>query len=718
MTNDVIVHIKSMTNTVIVQIRSMTNDVIVYIRSMANDVIVYIRSMANNVIIHIRSMTNDVIVHIISMTNDVIVHIISMTNDVIVHIISMTNDVIVHIISMTNDVIVYIRSVIVHVISITNDVIVYIRSMINDAIVYIRGMANDAIVHEFVPLDDLKGQRPRYKSETCMEISVTENPRKRSKSESHIERDSPLLFVTGKNSGKCNSEQKFDEDFQTAIFDLNSDNSDGSITPVFSLESFIERCNSSNLVSESYIDRSNTPVCVQENSVVDRSDTPTFVPSVDKTEKIICSTLSKCKQLRRSKTDPGFDNSLRYPFWKHQHHDPLDMDDIDFYFNLEEIPLRSSVSSSPGEFFHNYKTDSKDILIQPKRKLSSTGVQTSFDENCNEIPEKEDKLDLKKLLLKVSTGTNTTDSLERPKKKVKENRKMSAKENKQGKTGENQTSDVNSVHSSEKCDTYKENKKPTQNTSHETQSPVKKPTSFPSELVTNMSSFLNDESPEMQVIVNATSPVLFRRRSSNNFRTNGKFQVQNVDGNPPETSVSQDTNNDLFMNPDMAKTWHGITSNKWKTYYGPIMRSMLQEINNNNNNNNETGSENSDINQSLQYNSNSLRARTLLDEMHKKYCAYQYKNRLQLPSPDDLILPFKLKSSPPPPNRMLSRSWIFRKYAVPTNTPSPSPSPESPEISESSAANQLEENKDGQREATPADSSGKQAQPKQILVET
>lgn len=570
-----------------------------------------------------------------------------------------------------------------------------------------------------MPLDDLKGQRPRYKSETCMEISVTENPRKRSKSESYIERDSPILFITGKDSGRCNSEQKFDEDFQTPTFDLDNNNSDGSITPVFSLESFIERCSSPNLVSESCLDRSNTPVCVPENSVFERSDTPTFVPSVDKTEKIICSTLSKCKQLRRSKTDPGFDNSLKYSFRKYRRYDPLELDDIDYDFNLEEIPLRSSVSSSPGEFFHKYETDGKEVLFQPKRKLSSTGVQTSFDENCNEIWEKDDRLDLKKLLLKVSTGTNTTDSLERPKKKVKENCKMSAKETKNVTASDNKESDVTSVHSSENCDIKTEIQKPTQNSSQETQTPVKKPTSFPSELVTNMSSFLNDESPEMQVIVNATSPVLFRRRSSNNFRTHGKFQVQNVDGNPPESSVPPDTNDNLFMNPDMAKTWHGITSNKWKTYYGPIMRNMLQEINNNSNN--DTGSENGDINQSLQYNSNSLRARTLLDEMHKKYCAYQYKNRLQLPSPDDLILPFKLKSSPPPPNRMLSRSWIFRKYAVPTNTPSPSPTPESPEISESTAAqqtnNQPDENKDGSRELTPTESSNKQSQPKQVCFD-
>jgi hypothetical protein len=70
--------------------------------------------------------------------------------------------------------------------------------------------------------------------------------------------------------------------------------------------------------------------------------------------------------------------------------------------------------------------------------------------------------------------------------------------------------------------------------------PVQKPNSFPEKLQSvHLSSFIADESPEMQVVVNATSPVIYRRsRQREKIKVEINNQQNEEDSNVPPEVVS------------------------------------------------------------------------------------------------------------------------------------------------------------------------------------
>lgn len=351
--------------------------------------------------------------------------------------------------------------------------------------------------------------------------------------------------------------------------------------------------------------------------------TPHFLPSVDKSEHIIEETLREHRALHRSNTSPN----LPQPHRKIQRSvsvtDHYPEENSDFY-----IGEKNEITTDVNENVNVNQSLNRALLKKTpsprhRRSLSTTAVQTSFDENSNPFDE------FQPSSKHVSQGTNTTDSLERPRKRNKS------------------VGDV------------------------ETRSPIKKPTNFPQVLVrgNRMGAFFHDQSPEMQVMVASTSPVLFRRKPSAKGRNrprlpaneiycnNAQNMINNMDTVEMELELKRQE--EFFLKKDVSQTWHGSTANKWKKFYAPVVEQLA--------------------NRHIENGYQTLPSKTsLLDEMHKKYCAYQYKNKAMRDIVMNGTLPPKFQSSPPPPDRMKSRSWLLQHYTIPL--PSTTSSPDSPEV--------------------------------------
>ncbi|KAL3878967.1 hypothetical protein ACJMK2_031289 [Sinanodonta woodiana] len=161
----------------------------------------------------------------------------------------------------------------------------------------------------------------------------------------------------------------------------------------------------------------------------------------------------------------------------------------------------------------------------------------------------------------------------------------------------------------------------------------------------SLKSFENDNSPEMQVVVNSLSPVLLKRKPSN--RTKRKDAL-NHEASAEKTDFKVNENTpSLFMDPHLSQTWHGATSRDWHENYGPKMRAMIEKEN-------HSEYERSSENQSeecvnLDDHFETLPSQNLLDEMHRKFCADQYVNNSDAQLTRAMVL-LKLKSHLPSTN--------------------------------------------------------------------
>ncbi|XP_052792367.1 uncharacterized protein LOC128226503 isoform X2 [Mya arenaria] len=169
-----------------------------------------------------------------------------------------------------------------------------------------------------------------------------------------------------------------------------------------------------------------------------------------------------------------------------------------------------------------------------------------------------------------------------------------------------------------------------------------------------------EASPEMQIMFNSLSPVLIRRHNSKNRlnRRNSSSTETSPESTPdisprvqknvkPALPSRKKPEESLFMDPKMAQTWHGTTSANWSNIYGPQMRAMMRELNALTNNADYDSSTISvdDKFDDYQERSKTLQPKSLLDEMHKKFCSDQYKNEREAAIARSLIL-FRLKSHP------------------------------------------------------------------------
>lgn len=435
-----------------------------------------------------------------------------------------------------------------------------------------------------------------------------------------------------------------------------------------------------------------------------------FPPPIEKIEKIISSTLIRNKGLQRASTTPNFStgkNAIDRTKYQKSKTSLNSMDDSNRSINSVN---NRNIDNDNDELYIT-ENDIYKSVCRPKRARShsTTGIQTSIDENFNFLCNDDKDLSSQSIPNYVTTGTNTTDSLQRPKKKGKIEMK----------------SNGNCV----QCDSKSEDRVP-----------VQKPNSFPEKLQSvHMSSFIADESPEMQVVVNTTSPVIYRRsRQREKIKAELNNQQNEEDSNLPEvvspikeenncqkntiksektgkmkkvdskskhsknSSVKEgkkfnrtnglkkmisekfvdssgkenDSNACLegcamddinskqcrLMKKELAKTWHGIGNKRWKRFYSPVAQAVWDDLEGKTQGDT---SANTQTEENFKLGSSTMPNRTLLDQMHKKYCAYQYKDHLKLPSPDDLVMSMKLKSSPPPPDRMKSKAWIMRHYIIP-----------------------------------------------------
>lgn len=190
---------------------------------------------------------------------------------------------------------------------------------------------------------------------------------------------------------------------------------------------------------------------------------------------------------------------------------------------------------------------------------------------------------------------------------------------------------------------------------------------------------LQVRSPDLQVMFNSLSPVLLRRsNSSRSHRKQGSSTETSPESTPDVSPRGAQTaqgdfrknqgktgkngpSESLFMDPEMAKTWHGTTSTDWCQYYGPQMRAMMKRLDQVQNGE-VTSSQDSVIKstESLEDNkSKTLPSKSLLDEMHKKFCADQYINGKDIEMTRALVL-FRLKSQQPPCKTRRSQSFNIR----------------------------------------------------------
>ncbi|XP_063414652.1 rho GTPase-activating protein 7-like isoform X2 [Mytilus trossulus] len=470
------------------------------------------------------------------------------------------------------------------------------------------------------------------------------------------------------------------------------------------------------------------PSFSQEYEDVEDADDPwekrsesSFPPPVEKIEKIISSTLKNNRGLQRSLTSPNFStgrNGIDRSKYQRSKTSMNSMEGEVFYGSDQ-----TNIDMKNDELFIS-ESDIYKSVCRPKRARShsTTGIQTSIDENFNFLCSEDKGSSCLSIPNYVTIGTNTTDSLKRPKKKGKI----------EGKPSENCV----------QCENKTENRLS-----------ATKPNSFPEKLQSvHLSNFMNDESPEMQMVVNATSPVINRRNrnrdklklGSHSFRNRplpdpsslqietaktlpevvipqqeissvhnssdislkiedkskhskdstvkegkkGKGLVRSKSKKKNKTNIEksaidsfdkENSNIDIsskgcaiddinskeykLMKKELAQTWHGISSKRWKKFYSPVAQAVWNDLEGKMEGENKPLTQKEEDN--LKLGSSTMPTKTLLDTMHKKYCAYQYKDTLKLPSPDDLVMHLKLKSSPPPPDRMKSKEWIMRHYVIP-----------------------------------------------------
>lgn len=198
--------------------------------------------------------------------------------------------------------------------------------------------------------------------------------------------------------------------------------------------------------------------------------------------------------------------------------------------------------------------------------------------------------------------------------------------------------------------------------------PVAMSEKLPSKTAENkplMKSFESVNSPEMQVMINSLSPVLLRRNSS---KKSSRKMGSDSSESSPETekktpiikmpdivepliidkcrnaSAEEKGSGSLFMDPKMTQTWHGATSANWSQIYGPKMREMMRQYNGEN----FEDTESSALDKNFPESSRTLpSSKSLLDEMHKKFCADQYNHNLTDTQMTRALVLLRLKSNKP-----------------------------------------------------------------------
>ena len=183
-----------------------------------------------------------------------------------------------------------------------------------------------------------------------------------------------------------------------------------------------------------------------------------------------------------------------------------------------------------------------------------------------------------------------------------------------------------------------------------------KPQSFSEKVKTQY-----EDSPDFQVIVNASSPVLLRRNASRMEQRNSSSVTSSPDRKAKVYESNRDKNismetltvpelhpKPLLMDPKQARTWHGTTNLNWSKHYEPECKT-----------DGEIGSSNNSLNadkSDSEMDPIPLTGKSLLDEMHKKFCSDQYSQSQNLTLARDITL-LRLKSARA--NESIRRSQSF-----------------------------------------------------------
>ncbi|KAL4230817.1 Dynein light chain Tctex-type [Mactra antiquata] len=192
----------------------------------------------------------------------------------------------------------------------------------------------------------------------------------------------------------------------------------------------------------------------------------------------------------------------------------------------------------------------------------------------------------------------------------------------------------------------------------------------------------NERSSELQVMFNSLSPVLLRRsNTARPYRKIGSSTETSPESTPSvspremklnakmngKTTDNKKAKNDpsesLFMDPEMSKTWHGATSSDWTQYYGPQMKAMMKELNQltygTESSKDDTTDGSHQPEDTYDSRSKTLPSKSLLDQMHKKFCSDQYSNEKDAELARALVL-FRLKSQQPTAKTRRSQSFNIR----------------------------------------------------------